>query len=328
MARIGKPPIRLHEIERYAAQRCRYLADIAGQDRREIGVRNAGIAAPHQLHQRADFVARRDLRESPRLRQGGYALLMLNRPEEARPELEMVRREMPADPNTLFALVKVYAASRDSEKANRAFSVLQQSAPDSVFVHILLGESYDLQENWASAIAEYQRAIELAPAMPRLHFDLGFLHWEQAHYPEAKAEFEKELKLNPGFVPALYYLGDIALNSEQPSEALELFRSASTRNPACLEPWLGQGKALVRLNRPAEALAHFQKAAAIDAGQADVYYWMATAYRRLQRPAESGEAMEQFKTLSEKAKAAGAGAGRKDRWSSPACESGWGSLRP
>jgi tetratricopeptide (TPR) repeat protein len=82
------------------------------------------------------------------------------------------------------------------------------------------------------------------------------------------------------------------------------------------------------LNRPAEALAHFQKAAAIDAGQADVYYWMATAYRRLQRPAESSEAMEQFKTLSERAKAADAGAGRKDRWSSPACESGWGSLRP
>ncbi len=117
-------------------------------------------------------------------------------------------------------------------------------------------------------MAEYQKAIDQAPSMPRLHFDLGFLHWEQGHYAEAGNEFAKELEVNPGFAPALYYQGDIALNAEKPREALALFRAASDRDPACLEPWLGQGKALVRLNRPAEALGCFEKAAKIDAGQA------------------------------------------------------------
>jgi tetratricopeptide (TPR) repeat protein len=153
------------------------------------------------------------------------------------------------------------------------------------------------------------------------------LHWEQSQYVEAGSEFAKELELNPGFVPALYYQGDIALNTEDPTKALTLFRAATDRDSACLEPWLGQGKALVRLNRPAEALARFEKAAGINAGQADVYYWMASAYRRLHRPAEAQRAMERFKALSEAGKAGSQGE-RKDRWSNPACESGWGSIQP
>jgi tetratricopeptide (TPR) repeat protein len=127
-----------------------------------------------------------------------------NSPAEAQAELEYVRRALPADEGTLFALVKVYEASRDQQNASQAFEELKNSNPNSIFVHILLGESYDIQENWPSAMAEYQKAIEQAPSMPRLHFDLGFLHWEQAHYAEADKEFANELELNPGFAPALY----------------------------------------------------------------------------------------------------------------------------
>jgi tetratricopeptide (TPR) repeat protein len=273
---------------------------------------------------RAKQLDERDVRTRYQL---GYALLMLNRPTEAQAELEYVRRALPGDEGTLFALVKVYEAGRDQQNASQAFEELKNSNPNSIFVHILLGESYDIQENWPSAMAEYQKAIEQAPSMPRLHFDLGFLHWEQAHYAEAGNEFAKELELNPGFVPALYYQGEIALSTEKPTGALALFRAASDRDQACLEPWLGQGKALVRLNRPAEAIRCFEKAAKIDAGQPDVYYWMATAYRRLQRLTESKRAMERFKALSDEGKASSLGE-RKDRWSGPACESGWGSIQP
>jgi len=98
----------------------------------------------------------RDLRTRYQL---GYALLMLDRSAEAQPELEQVRAAMPEDANTLFALVKVYQAERDQENAGRTFAALQRAHPDSVFVHVLLGESYDIQENWPAAIAEFQKAI-------------------------------------------------------------------------------------------------------------------------------------------------------------------------
>jgi tetratricopeptide (TPR) repeat protein len=70
---------------------------------------------------------------------------------------------------------------------------------------VLLGESYDLQENLPAAIAEFQRAIEQAASTPRLHFDLGFMYWQSAQNAKAVEEFKKELEISPGFVPALYY---------------------------------------------------------------------------------------------------------------------------
>jgi hypothetical protein len=59
---------RHHELERRAvfarrggAQRVRHARDVAAEDRREIGVDHRGVAAAHELHQRADLVADGDL---------------------------------------------------------------------------------------------------------------------------------------------------------------------------------------------------------------------------------------------------------------------------
>jgi hypothetical protein len=41
-----------------------HLVDIAAQDRRQVGVDHRGVAAPDQLHQRADLVADRHLGEA------------------------------------------------------------------------------------------------------------------------------------------------------------------------------------------------------------------------------------------------------------------------
>jgi tetratricopeptide (TPR) repeat protein len=257
----------------------------------------------------------------------GYTLLLLNRESEALPELEYVHNVMPKDPSTLFSLVKLYQALGDGDDAGKAFMALQQSHPDSAFVHILLGESYDIQENWQAAISEYRKALQQASTTPRLHFDLGFLYWESSQYPESVTEFKKELEINHGFAPALFYLGDIALNDNHPGEALKFFEQASASNPDCLEPRLGQGKALLRLDRPKEAARQFEQATAIDPQQPDVYYWLATAYRRLRDDAKTHEAMARFQTLS-KERASVDKSHKPGRWSNPACEASWGVINP
>ena len=49
---------------RRRAQRIGHAGHIAAQDGREIGIDDRGIAPPHQLDQRADLVADRDLRKA------------------------------------------------------------------------------------------------------------------------------------------------------------------------------------------------------------------------------------------------------------------------
>ncbi len=63
-AGIDQAAIRLHEQEPRAAELGRDLGDIAAEDRREIGIDDGGVAAAHQLHQRTDAVAHRDLGEA------------------------------------------------------------------------------------------------------------------------------------------------------------------------------------------------------------------------------------------------------------------------
>ncbi len=67
---VGEAAGRLHEEEaRPASERRHHLVDVAAQDRRQIGVDHRGVAAPDQLDQRPDPVARRHLGEADLFRQ-------------------------------------------------------------------------------------------------------------------------------------------------------------------------------------------------------------------------------------------------------------------
>jgi|GEM_PF-2468391 tetratricopeptide (TPR) repeat protein len=238
----------------------------------------------------------------------GYSLLMLNRVDGAQEELEYVRRYKPGDEQTLFSLVKVYQRKQDQQRAGTAFRELQSAHPNSVFVHILMGESYDLQERRDQARAEFRKAIELAPTMPRLHFDLGFLFWSDGQFEEAEKEFKAELSANPHFSPAAYYLGDIAFNQNDYPKALEFFTNAAGGDCGCLclDAFVGLGKTYFRLDRLNESLKHLEKARRLDADQPDVQYWLAMVYRRLGDSAQSSQALERHQLLMNKTKEAGA----------------------
>ncbi len=74
--RVGEAAVRLHEEKARAAELGRHPVDIAPEDRREIGVDHGGVAAAHQLHQRAHLMADRHLGEAQPAREiGGVALM-------------------------------------------------------------------------------------------------------------------------------------------------------------------------------------------------------------------------------------------------------------
>jgi hypothetical protein len=76
----------------------------------------------------------------------------------------------------------------------------------------------------------------------------------------------------------------------------------------------------MRVDKVSEAAAQFEQANRLDSGQADIHYWLATTYRRLGDAGRSLTEMQQFQTLSEKAKANGGGKPPGyDRWTNAAC---------
>ncbi len=76
VVRFGEATARLHEEQAHAGHLRGHLVDVAAQDRRQVRVDHRGVAARHQLHQRAHLVRHADLRESDGTRQRGCRLLV------------------------------------------------------------------------------------------------------------------------------------------------------------------------------------------------------------------------------------------------------------
>ena len=94
-----------------------------------LGVEGATMRGPVEPLEQAKRLDSRAVRTRYLL---GYSLLMLNRLDEAREQLEYVRLHKPGDEQTLFSLVKLYQRKRDGEKAGTAFRELRQAHPNSV----------------------------------------------------------------------------------------------------------------------------------------------------------------------------------------------------
>lgn len=250
----------------------------------------------------------------------GYSLLMLARPREAESFLKFVSDRMPDDERAAFALIKVYQAERDQGRAASTFARLQEAHPDSVFVHILLGEADDFQGHSTDAVAEYQKAIEEAPDMPRLHFDMGFLYFKQEMTQKAAEAMQEEIHLNPSFAPALYYLGEIALEDNDQNRAIGFFQRALSESPSCLDAYIGLGKALASADRHRDAVAAFIRADRLNDKLPDVHYMLAGEYRQLHETEMQRLELEKFKILKADAKAETVSSGRtQDRQEGTTC---------
>lgn len=64
MLGVGQTTVGLHEQQPGVAHFAGYPIHIATQNRRQIGIYYSGVAAPDQLHQRADLVRDRNLGET------------------------------------------------------------------------------------------------------------------------------------------------------------------------------------------------------------------------------------------------------------------------
>src|SRR6267143_1345672 len=129
-----------------------------------------------------------------------------------------------ADFETSYFLGIAYLKAKRFTDAQQWFQHLQETMGDSAALHVLIGRSYSIGRFPVSAVAEFRKAIQLAPQYPRAHALLGYSILEfrgEEAYPQARLEFERELKLHHDDYNALLLLGisDVALRDFPAAEA-------------------------------------------------------------------------------------------------------------
>src|SRR5437867_2779655 len=82
------------------------------------------------------------------------------------------------------------------------------------------------------AVAEFQRAVEMAPASAVVHANLGYAYDRQGRTDEAIAAYRKVLELDPGNALARNNLGNLYSKNGLHDDAIREFEELLRRDPA------------------------------------------------------------------------------------------------
>jgi tetratricopeptide (TPR) repeat protein len=240
--------------------------------------------------------------------------LAANRPGDAWPVLDQLRKQLPSDADVLYETAKVHMRAW-----NDAVFQMYQKTPASFRVNQLSGEIFETQGRYREAAAEYRKAITKNPVALNLHYRLGRALLLESHDPAnllaARREFEAELALNPADAVAEYQVGQILLAEQDKAGAAAHFEKSASLRPDFAEPLVALAKLKSDARQYADAIPLLERAVKLQPSSESAHYSLMLAYRnagrtddaqrekavldRLKRPPE-GEFTEFLKRLGEK----------------------------
>jgi len=205
------------------------------------------------------------------------------------------------DFETSYFLGIAYLKGKRFPEAQQWFQHLQSLMGESAALHVLIGRAYTMAHFPESAVAEFQKAIQLDPKYPRAHGLLGYSMLEfrgEEAYPQARQEFQRELAFHPDNFYALLLLGisSVALRDFPAAEAALLH--ATRLHPEESTPYLYLGETYSETKRPAQAveavenyirLVHNPEDSPRDVSRA--YYLLGQSLRRIGRLEQAQKAL-------------------------------------
>ncbi|QWW66207.1 FecR domain-containing protein [Rhizobium sp. WYJ-E13] len=173
---------------------------------------------------------------------------------------EAFERSLALDPDHPMALAARagYRAAYESD-INGALADLNRAlelAPGASGTLNSLGLLQSSRDANGEAEEAFKKAIELDPQDPLLHANLAILYLDQARMKEAKREIDTAIALDPSFDIALLARGRYYLQTGERDKALEDLLAASTANP-------GHSQSQLML-----AAAHYEKGDRLPSQQA------------------------------------------------------------
>ncbi len=225
------------------------------------------------------------------------ALLNLGEYEGAARELRVCVERKPKDQAALYLLGKTYL-----QLSETTLSKIQAIDPDSVTAHEVTGEIDESMRNYDGALAEYSKAVQLAPNQPGTHYRLGTAFWLEQKWESARGEFEAELRNDPGNCTTEWKLGNTLLAAEHPaSEALSPLDAAIARCPSLMQARVDRANALLKLSQPQKAIDDLLLAAKETPREPSIHFLLSKAYKAAGKPEQAATEIATFGRLQREA---------------------------
>ena len=205
----------------------------------------------------------------------------------------------PDDPGLLFAWGTALVRTRQPEIARGIFRRLLEQNANNPAVHLLLGQAYAQQEDFAGGLTEMKTALQLDPRLPEAHFFMGLIHLRQSDFESAAAEFRSELELRPADPVTRYHLGYTLLMQGHAEQAVALLRLVVLAKPDYEMARFELGRALLQQGDAAGAIESLEAAKKLSPDRDATYFQLSQAYRRVGRLPEAEQALAAYQKLIE-----------------------------
>lgn len=117
----------------------------------------------------------------------------------------------------------------DQKKFDEAIAEYQkalQVAPNELHAHMNLGIAYQGKQMWDQAIVEYEKSIGLAPDLVAAHNNLGLAYWKKGRHQEAITELKRTISLAPDKADGHANLGTAYVSAGMLKEAIAEYEKA------------------------------------------------------------------------------------------------------
>ena len=213
--------------------------------------------------------------------------------DEAVGQLRQITSNDPKDQEAWYLLGKLQL-----QLSQQAFERVHAIDPNSPLSHELSGEIMESMKNTPGAIAEYKKALEVAPTDVGAMEHLANAYWSEGEWAEARDSFAAILQQYPNNCLADWKLANSLdeLNTP-PADALKQVDAALATCPSLSQARVEKAKILLRLGRPADSVPELLRAEKSVPDEPSIQILLAKAYKALGDSAHAAAADAKFKQL-------------------------------
>jgi tetratricopeptide (TPR) repeat protein len=222
-------------------------------------------------------------------------LNQLGQPDKAISHLHTLVSKDPKDQEAWYLLGKLQL-----ELSQKAFARVYAIDPNAPLAHELSGEIMESMSNTAGAIAEYKKALAVAPADNMALEHLANAYWHTGDWTAARDGFLALLRQDPTNCIAHWKLAN-ALDelAESATDALAHTDVALKACPSLGQARVERGRLLLRMGRASDALAELLIAERSAPDEASIQILLAKGYKALGDSAHAAAANARFQQLQQ-----------------------------
>ncbi|MGA2810244.1 MAG: tetratricopeptide repeat protein [Candidatus Acidiferrum sp.] len=223
-----------------------------------------------------------------------------NRLVDAMDLLLRAHKFAPENTDVIFLLARLGMKQNYYEDAIPLLESGIAIAPQRADLHAALGESYFMSGKTETAIAEFQKLIDLDPSAASYAF-MGLSYRHLGRFEEAQKYFAEGLKKNPRNVSCLFNLGFIEERRGNNARAEELFREVLQISPGFPDALLELANLRITNKQFEQAIPLLRKYVSVSSDPGTGYYKLALAERSLHQTVAAQRDLSVFQTLSKNA---------------------------